>query len=235
MKRAWLNLRLSLRERVEAFTRGLRRHGYEVHLGLQPHPEPGDLMVSWNRIGTADDVARRFEERGLPVLVAENAIWGNEFLGGGWLTLARNRHNTAGTFPVGDAARWDALGVELDPWRPAGGEVVGLPQRGIGAPPTAMPRYWVPPGCTRIREHPGQHAVIDLRKDLRRASKVVTWGSGAAVKALMWGIRVESHMPNWIGEQQNTDESRLEMFRSLAWAQFRLPEITSGYAFERLL
>jgi hypothetical protein len=70
---------------------------------------------------------------------------------------------------------------------------------------------------------------------LAKASKVVTWGSGAAIKALMMGIRVESHMPNWIGEQDNTDEGRLAMFRRLAWANWRLSEIESGQAFRWLL
>jgi len=63
----------------------------------------------------------------------------------------------------------------------------------------------------------------------------VTWGSGAAVKALTWGIHVESHMPNWIGEQDNTDAGRLEMFRRLAWAQWTLDEIEDGTAFRHLL
>lgn len=64
---------------------------------------------------------------------------------------------------------------------------------------------------------------------------MVTWGSGAAVKALMWGIKVESHYPEWIGQQDNTDEGRLAMFRRLAWAQWELSEIASGEAFEWLL
>ena len=76
---------------------------------------------------------------------------------------------------------------------------------------------------------------MPLEDDLAKACKVVTWGSGAAIKALMMGIRVESHMPNWIGEQDNTDEGRLAMFRRLAWANWRLSEIESGQAFRWLL
>jgi hypothetical protein len=59
---------------------------------------------------------------------------------------------------------------------------------------------------------------VPLEIDLANASKVVTWGSGAAVKALIWGIRVESHMSKWAGEQDNTDAGRMAMFRRLAWA-----------------
>jgi hypothetical protein len=42
-------------------------------------------------------------------------------------------------------------------------------------------------------------------------------------------------MPGWIAEQDNTDAGRLAMLRTLAWAQWRLSEIESGEAFERLI
>jgi hypothetical protein len=63
----------------------------------------------------------------------------------------------------------------------------------------------------------------------------VTWGSGAAVKALMWGIQVESHYPEWIAKQDNTEQGRLEMLRRIAWANWELHEIESGEALECLL
>ena len=148
--------------------------------------------------------------------------------------LARNFHNTAGMFPVGGPERWDSLGVDLEPWRTEG-ETVILPQRGIGPAQVAMPRGW-PYGIKgRIRQHPGQRQAKDLKEDLAKAGKVITWGSGAAIKALMWGIPVDSHMPKWIGVQDNTDAGRLDMFRRLAWAQWSMDEIASGEPFERLL
>jgi hypothetical protein len=220
--RALLNLRYTLPERRAAFEKGLKRVG---------DPE---VFCTWNRIGSADQVAKQCEERGVPVIVAENAAWGNDFAGGRWYSLARGMHNTAGRFPIGGAERFDRLGVDLAPWR-AGGERVVLPQRGIGPAGVAMPRDWPAQQRGRVRLHPGTGACIPLEQDLAAAGEVVTWGSGAAVKALMWGIRVESHMPNWIGEQDNTDAGRLEMFRRLAWAQWTLTEIESGEPFERLL
>lgn len=235
--RAWLNLRLSLPARVAAFTAGLQALGYRVEMGLPGRPAVGDVLVTWNRIREGDACARRFEEAGLPVLVAENAAWGNEFAGGGWLSLARNYHNTAGRFPIGGPERWDALGVELAPWRTGGKEVVVLPQRGIGSPPVAMPRDWLERARRdgRVRLHPGQRECVPLAQDLANARQVVTWGSGAAIKALMLGIPVRSDMPGWIGEQDNTDAGRLAMFRRLAWAQWRREEIADGTAFGRLL
>lgn len=234
--RAWLNLRYTVSERVKAYTRGLRALGYTVMNTASMQPAEGDILVTWNRVGIGEASAKVFESRGLPVLVTENATWGNDFAGQRWYTIARNRHNTAGCFPVGSAARWDDLQIPLAPFR-AGGETVILPQRGIGSPPTAMPARWLDTVRKqgRVRVHPGTRACVPLEEDLAQAGHVITWGSGAAVKALVMGIRVTSHMPDWIGEQDNTEVGRLAMFRRLAWAQWRLAEIESGEAFARLL
>jgi hypothetical protein len=70
---------------------------------------------------------------------------------------------------------------------------------------------------------------------LEGVSVAVTWGSGAAIKALMMGVSVISEMPRWIGWQDNTEAGRLGMFRALAWAQWELHEIESGEAFAHLL
>jgi hypothetical protein len=232
LKTAWLNLRYSHPERCRLFADGLTRLGYKVSSGLCREPRDNDLMVTWNRIGEADAVASRFRQ----VLVAENASLGNGFRGR-WLHIARTRHNTAGMFPVGGPERWDSMGVDLAPFRD--GETVILPQRGIGSPPTAMPLGWTSQAHKRyggrVRKHPGRMLAKPLAEDLERCGRVVTWGSGAAVLALMLGCRVVSEMPDWIGEQDNTDEGRLAMFRRLAWAQWRETEIASGEAFARLL
>ncbi|WP_288897431.1 hypothetical protein [uncultured Delftia sp.] len=234
MKTAWLNLRYSIPERIEAFRLGLERHGFTVRHGISPAPGARDVLVTWNRVGQVDQIAGRYGQ----VLVAENAAWGNGLAGRRWISLARDRHNTAGMFPVGGAERWDWLGVELHPWRTEG-ETVLLPQRGIGSAPTAMPRDWLTsaqarfPG--RVRHHPGRGVAKLLREDLAHCGRVVTWGSGAAVQALMWGIPVVSEMPDWIGAQNNTDAGRQEMFRRMAWAQWTLDEVSAGVPFERLL
>lgn len=233
--KAWLNLRHSESERGVAFARGLKRMGYEVQHGITCSPGPRDLFCSWNRIGQAHTAARAFQAAGRPVLVCENSSWGNTFAGRQWLHLARTFHNTAGMFPIGGPERFDALQVELAPWR-TDGETVILAQRGIGCPETAMPRGWPQQQRGRLRLHPGRNEFAKpLADDLKAAGKVITWGSAAAVQALVWGIPVESHMPGWIAEQNNTDAGRLAMFRQLAWAQVRMDEIESGEAFARLL
>jgi hypothetical protein len=102
-----------------------------------------------------------------------------------------------------------------------------------------MPEGWSEKALNRhggrVRPHPGRGEGVPLAADLARAGRVVTWGSGAAIRALMWGIPVISEMPRWIGQQNNTEEGRLAMFRRLAWAQWRLEEIANGGPFARLL
>lgn len=232
--RAWLNLRYTVPERRAVFRQGLESLGYTIAEGLPTGSEPGDIFVTWNRISGADAAAREFEAKGLPVLVTENATWGNGFAGDRWYTIARGHHNKAGCFPVGGPDRWDSLGVELAPWRTEG-ETVILPQRGIGPRGIAMPMGWTNGKKGRVRLHPGQRPCVPLEQDLAKAGKVITWGSGAAIKALIMGIPVVSEMPDWIGEQDNTDAGRLAMFRRLAWAQWTLEEIASGEPFRRLL
>lgn len=232
--KAWLNLRYTVADRAASFRNGLEALGFTVVNGYTHDPDPDDLLVTWNRIGNVDRAADKYGR----VIVAENAAWGNDFAGGRWYSLARDRHNTAGMFPVGGPERWDSIGVELAPWR-TGTEVVILSQRGIGPEGVATPHGWAERTRARvggrIRPHPGRNACVALQDDLARAWCAWTWGSGAAVKALLWGLPVYSEMPNWIAAQDNTDEGRLAMFRRLAWAQWRLEEIASGEAFRWLI
>lgn len=238
--RAWLNLRYTVPQRRAAFCSGLKRLGYEVVESLPTRIERGDIFVTWNRMGMADQIANSCIKHEHPVIVTENASWGNEFAGEHWYTLARSYHNTAGMFAVGGQERFDSLDVELAPFRKFGDSVI-LPQRGIGSPPTAMPKGWVQKAQkryrrARTRKHPGRLAPAKtLEEDLADTCRVITWGSGAAIKALSMGIHVESEMPDWIGRQDNTEQGRLDMFRRLAWAQWRLSEIESGEAFAHLI
>jgi hypothetical protein len=225
LKTAWLNLRYSEGDRADAVVSAVCKLGFKPKTGLCPDPGESDLMVTWNRIGEADRIANRFRR----VIVLENASWGKGVIEGRWLSVARDRHNTAGMFPVGGPERWDSLGVELCEWR-SDGETVILPQRGIGSPPTAMPRGWEAKHKGRIRRHPGTRPAKPLKEDLSKCGRVVTWGSAAAIQALMMGIPVVSEMPNWIGEQDNTDEGRLAMFRRLAWAQWQYHELDEAFA-----
>ncbi len=235
-RQAWVNLRYTVPERRAVVCQGLRRVGFEIAEGLTRTPNDGDLLLSWNRIHEADEVARIFTARGLSVIVMENCSFGsNYFAGKNWYHVALNFHNVSGQFPVGGPERWDYLGVELLPWRTSG-EVVVLGSRGIGPAQFRMPGGWISRQSGRVRPHPGRNAnAIPLEQDLANCGRVITWGSAGAITALRLGIPVESHMPNWIGAQDNTGMGRLAMFRRLAHAQWTMHEIASGEPFARLL
>jgi hypothetical protein len=247
---AWLNIREGAHYRRDAFVAGLQKCGFRIQQGAPSAPAGHlDILVTWNRYGQGHRAATEFERRKQPVIVAENGYLGSEFKGKRVYALALNHHNGAGRWPVGGPERWAAWGVELKPWR-KDGETVILPQRGIGPPGVAMPLAWprevVKLG--RTRKHPGaKETGIPLEQDLAKAGRVITWGSGAAIKALTMGIPVFHAMPNWIGAPaarplkdikhgpKCDDAARLGMFHRLAWAQADLEEIAKGEAFSRLL
>jgi len=239
MKTAWLYLRHKTDERFRIFSHGLRKHGYSIQSGLPQNYGKNDLFVTWNRLPAANATANEFESRGMRVLVAENSSWGNEFNGDRWFHIARNLHNTAGMFDYFDDTRWDDLQVNLEDFRSVGEGII-LPQRGIGPINVRMPPGWAEKMKKqhgyRIRKHPGRNkSATPLEKDLDGVSHALTWGSGAAIKALMIGVKIYHFMPDWIGKQDNTTHGRLDMFRRLACAQWTHKEIENGFAFERLL
>lgn len=246
--------------RRAAFVAGLRACGYAVESGLRP-PKPGDVLVIWNRYGEWDTYAKRFEEAGCAVIVAENGYLGREWRDGIWYALARNRHNGAGSWNVGGDSRWDGWNVDLAPWRveSAQGHVLVLPARGIGVAPVVQPSAWLDQTLAdlrrrtkrpiRVRKHPGtaDPRPVDhgLLADLKGAHCAVTWGSGAALKALAAGVPVFNGFPQWIGAAAARPLAhdleapflgdRAPMFRRLAWAMWRLDEIERGEPFRALL
>jgi hypothetical protein len=215
----------------------------------------GDLLLCWNRhIGT-NEYCMRAEKRGARILVAENGYIGNDPRGKQYYALALGHHNGAGDWRVGDPQRWADLKVALADWRQDGRHILMLPQRGIGEPGIRMPPKWaertaqlirsVTSRPVIVRRHPGR-LHIPLEPDLRNAWCAVTWASGAGIKALAAGIPVFYDFPQWIGGaaaiklrnkkgalanfEQPFLGDRLPMFQRLAWAQFSLEEIASGYA-----
>lgn len=248
MPRALCMIRPLPHYRRDAFEAGLRATGYKLVPALSD-PKPDDLLVIWNRQGSNQTLAKQFTAAGAKVLVAENGYMGKRWIDREWFAISRDHHNGAGRWPAGGPERWDNWGVELKPWRESGTEVVLLPQRGIGEPGVAMPLNWTKDTLAvlatrfaRVRQHPGDKEGVPLETDLRNASSVVTWASGAAIKAIAMGIPCFYSFPKWIGapaarplaDYRNgplrDDAARLAMFRRLAWAMWTLEEIQSGVA-----
>lgn len=238
--------------RRDAFCDGLRACGYEIG-PAQPRPSRGDLLLIWNRYGPGDAMARRYEAAGATVVVAENGYLGREWNGGHWYSLAVGWNAGAGRWPVGGLER--AAMFHVKPWRAGGEYALVLAQRGIGSPPVAQPGGWHQRAaallehlgyCVETRDHPGvkQHNE-SLYAQLDRAAFVVTWASGAAVKALIYGVPVYCGLPQWIGSPaarpfvaplaEPFRGDRSDFLRRLAWAQWSVEEIASGEAFRHLL
>jgi len=254
MPRALNMVRYALTYRREVFNAGLRKAGYKIVDSLND-PKPDDVLVVWNRYGTGDSAAERFEAAGARVIVCENGLLGKRWQGDTWITMTLNHLAGAGVWRIGGPERWDDLQVAMRPFRVVGTEFVILGQRGIGEPGIAAPHDWADTLQRRIggrvRPHPGNEPpTLTLEEDLKDAYAAITWNSGAALQALLLGVPVWYECETWIGAQAGTPlplmgqherarssaQSRLAMFRRAAWAMWRLDaEIGTGAAFEHLL
>lgn len=236
------------------FITGLRAAGFKVSTDPSCNPRPGDVLLLWNRGGTGDAIARRFERAGARVIVAENGWLGRTADGGKFYSLAEGWHNGLGRWPIGTGDRWPLLNVGLKPWRQNGKHILVLPSRGIGAPGVAMPPDWTKRTVAalkartkrhiKVRPHPGD-GKAPLDADLNGAHAVVTWGSGAAVKAIAAGVPAFHDLKRWIGAdaslpigadlEQPFLGCRTPMFHRLAWASWTASEIATGDPFTWLL
>lgn len=250
--------------------------GLDVRTG---HPQQFDrdtVVLMWNRYSDNHQLATRVEAAGGTVLVAENGYMGQggttpkfDVFGGvdpqHYYALAVGGHNGSGSWNSEGPERFDALGVELKPWRTEGDHILVCPSRNFGRPDMLMPSLWVEQVSKairtfskrpiRVRVHPGndrpQRGLVD---DLKGAWAVVVWASSSGVHALAEGISVAAYAPHWIckgaafegvselltiSEQpdvrQRMTERRRAAFERMAWAQWTVDEIASGQPFRALL
>jgi hypothetical protein len=249
--RAAILLRQTESYRADVFRRGLERHGYQCESRHERRPSPDDLLVLWNRTRAFESVAATYEAHGARVVVCENGYLDRAEDGSKYYALALGGHNGSGRWYVGDEPRFE---VRDEPWRATGSKVLILPQRGIGKQGVAMPSSWPLVIQDRLREitdrelvhrrHPGnQRGAQPL--DFSDVWCAVTWGSGAGIKALRAGIPVFHGLPCWIGApaaapladdiETCQTPNRRELWTRITWAQWKLDEIGSGEAFDRLL
>lgn len=252
--RAYVAVREAPLYRRDAFCDGLRACGYQVGPELAK-PQPGDLALVWCRYGATDQLAKRYEAAGATVVVAENGYLGRDWRGKAWYALALNQHNGVGRWPVGGPERAEIFEPDWWPWRNQGGYALVFAQRGIGSQLVAQPSGWHQKAAQLlermghrvvIRGHPGKHQENEsLYEHLNGAAFAVTWGSGAAIKALLYGVPVYHGLPQWIGAPaarpfgkvlgEPLRGDRGEFLTRLAWAMWSVEEIGSGYAFRHLL
>lgn len=265
MNRAFCMIRDYPVYRRDAFMAGLKAAGYDARTGGPMEVRPGDVLVGWNRYGSTHDIATRFERAGGVYLCAENGFIGprgvspHEMNPREIYALARSGHNGSGTWNAGGPERWDALGVDLKPWRTDGEHVLVCPNRSFGRPGYIMPIDWaedvkkrlerLTKRPVRIRPHPGNGAhKTPLADDLKGAWAIVIWSSSAGVQALIAGVPVICEAPAWIGMPADelggiacvematgSDFNRLTALHALAWGQWHYEEIASGEPFRHLL
>lgn len=256
MPKAFCLIRGEPHYRRWAFERGLEAAGFQVHGSPRAVPSPEDILVIWNRYGQFARHATDFERIGARVVVAENGLWGRDWRGGHWYSLALGVHAAVGgPFKAMGPQRWDSWGVECCEWRNVGREVIVLAQRGIGPTGRAQPHGWHRQAAeklrhqtnrpVRIREHPGENPAKPLEEDLADAHCVVTWASGAALKALLLGVPVFYGLHDWCGApmaapfgtpiEQPFRGPRLPTLRQLAWSTWNTDEIATGQPFVNLL
>ena len=220
--------------------------GYEVECNAPRFPaKPGDVLLIWNRYGTNEVAADRFEADGGTVLVAENGYVKGRHDGGDYYALALRGHNGAGVWYPEGPARWQSLGIELRPWRDRGDYMLIAPNRHFGMRGTVMPMDWaaqteksmraVQSLPVRIRPHPGNaQPTVPLEDDLAGADTVVIWSSSVGVRALIEGIKVLCKAPYWICKDWELI-GREKALERMAWAQWNVKEIASGEPFARLM
>lgn len=256
MPKAFCLIRSEPHYRRWAFERGLTAAGFEVHGAPRATPTSQDILVIWNRYGPYASHAQAFERVGARVIVAENGLFGRDWRGGHWYSLAHTFPAAyGGGFPHFGAGRWDSWGVECCEWRNPGREVIVLAQRGIGPPGIASPANWhrdaaerlrqLTNRTIRIREHPGERPAVPLQTDLQDAHAVVTWASGAALKAILMGVPCYYGSEHWCGKQMAQpfgsdmekpwQPERLQTLRRLAWSTWNTDEIATGQPFVNLL
>lgn len=216
-------------------------------------PNENDVLLIWNRYGAGEKAAKHFEAHGARVLLAENGYLDMRGTKKSF-ALALNFHNGAGRYPIPDHSRADQIAIELQPWRGDRGDILLLPQRGIGNKGVAMPRSWEADvklrigrkQSVRVRRHPGTSKTgPTLEQDLASARCAVTWGSGAALKAVCFGVPVFYEFPRWIGAdgakfsvndlKHPARPDRWKMLERIAWAQWKVEEVATGEPFKRLL
>lgn len=258
MKRALITIKAAPHYRREAFEAGFKACGFTLVKRLDD-PKPGDALVLWNLLPSTERAAEVFRKAGAAVIIAENGYLtppGQT----GMYAISRNRHNGAGTFPVGDDSRWRALGVPLKPWRADGKHILVTAQRGIGDREMASPHGWHQKIAEKlqrvtrrpivVRPHPGVHGRgRPLADDLRDAWAVVIWSSACGVKALVEGIPVWYAAPHWICASAATrftrpedieeacidDNARLQALERMAWGQWTHQEIATGKPLQGVL
>lgn len=157
--------------------------------------------------------------------------------------VTRNRVQVDPRSRETDGKRFDALGLTVKPWVPAGPHVLAIEQSPSFMRHVANDIHWLDrevKGMTglRIRVRPWAPNKIEqatsLQRDLEDTDMLVTHSSAAAVEASLRGIAciVSRHSALW--GMLDGDDERRQTFGVLADNQWTLDEIREGKAWHYL-
>ncbi len=234
---------------------GLARHG--VHCDLSDEWNPGaleaDFVVCWgNKVPHIWNGPKQL------ILEAGyiNGRSGNyhqdrlQFISAGWDGL----HGRADPGPPGrpPSDRWDALDLEMAPWRRSQGEywLICDQHPGDSVAP-GDPGWWreadALAGSRGIRAIYRPHPLLapdlaPLRNSLSNASRCITWNSTSAIEAVMMGVPTVAMDRGSIAwdvcakrpEEPDYVGSRAEWGYSLAYRQWTSEELADGTAWDHL-
>ena len=251
--RAYLHIvqnRTHQREIMLSLSRGLRRHGIKTFVGDDPdQAKNADFYVAWGE--------RLPFNSGKPRLILEagyiNGHSGDyhrdrlQFVSTGWNGLHGRADAGASGCPPD---RWDALGIELQPWRIEGDVVLVCGQHpgDMAAPPQkdlerVIDDLTVMGHVVLYRPHPLLAPnLVPLRESLQRAYTMVTWSSTSAVESVIMGVPTvtldEGTMAWEVTSHGLTAErfmgDRSQWAYNLAYRQWTQDELENGLAWEHL-
>lgn len=200
----------------------------------------------------------RFRHDGFPILLG-TTFWkpiendGGEFLlvdrcsfgdTDKFVQLVRNGHGRRGDHRVArpdDASRWEAMGVDLVPWREGNSSVVLCGQIETFSPYFATPDDWYQVSAehaTHFRPHPAglNPTRLPTLLSFDGVGRVLTLNSSIGVKCVLDGIVTECDDEGAMAFSVSGKQcDRLPWCHWLAWTQWSDDEIREGVPWAYLL
>lgn len=237
-----------------AFAAGLRRHGWTVE--CTDRYKRCDLLVLWGVRQRSEIQLQR--AAGGEVCILERGYLGDRYA---WTSVSFGGGlNGRGEFrgPVSDGSRWERhFAPTLKPWRASSDQrralIMGQLQgdqslRGVNIPEfynKATNAFRAAGYSVKLRQHPGPvhrrvKGLASLADDLAGADVVVTFNSNSGVDAVLAGVPTVavdagSMVYGVAGHDFKTPPptpDRAAWAHRLAWCQYQLSELESGYCWE---
>jgi hypothetical protein len=192
--------------------RGICRNGDLAFLSYKGEKiSEKDSIITWNYYGIAKRIAEHFAKIGCNHYVVENGYI-NASNENKYFSIAKHLHLIP-NLNNDNPSRWEALGIDIKPWKKNGSHVLVCGQRGGNHTEHFMPLDWPQNIIQRLRKitdrpiwyrpHPARQRIPDIKhldnvqivstdvpleEHLNNAHAVVVYSSNAATNALLNGV-----------------------------------------------